>query len=97
MVRRSKGLRFRTRKLFRKRPRDRGDLNITKRLQTFERGDRVAIVIDPSFQRGQPHKRFHGLTGVIAGMQGRSYAVKVSLGDKKKTVISHPIHLKRLS
>jgi len=96
MVRRSTGLRFRTRQLFRKHPRDRGHLKITQRLQDFAVGDRVAIVIEPSEQMGQPHKRFQGLTGIVQRKQGRAYVVSLMVGRKQKTVITNPIHLKRL-
>ena len=96
MARRSHGLRYRSRKVFRKNPRQRGHIAITRRLQTFEKGDRVAIVIEPAFQKGMPHKRFQGLTGIVRSTQGRAYVVDVPIGKSKKTVISHPVHLKRL-
>jgi len=96
MARKSHGLRCGTRKIFRKNPRQRGHIAITRRLQTFEKGDRVAIVIEPAFQRGMPHRRFQGLTGIVRTTQGRAYVVDVPIGKSKKTVISHPVHLKRL-
>ena len=96
MARRSHGLRHGTRKVFRKNPRQRGHITITRRLQTFEKGDRVAIVIEPAFQKGMPHMRFQGLTGIVRSTLGRAYVVDVPIGKSKKTVISHPVHLKRL-
>ena len=45
---------------------------ITRSLQTFEVGDTVNVVIDPSYQKGQPHHRFHGLTGKVTGNQGKA-------------------------
>ena len=96
MVKRSTGIRVRTRQLFRKHPRDRGNMMITRRLQRFDPGDRVAFVIEPSEHGGQPYKRFQGLTGVVRGTQGRAYVVDVLVGGKMKTVITNPIHLKRL-
>ena len=72
MVKRSKGFRSKTRKKLRKTPRQRGLSPITKTLQIFEVGENANIVIDPSLQQGQPHPRFHGLTGTITGTQGNA-------------------------
>ncbi len=74
-----------------------GETNIIRRaLQEFEEGEKVAIVIDPSFQNGMPHPRFHGRIGDIAGMQGDAYIVDIKDGKKVKHIISSPVHLKRL-
>ena len=96
MVRRSKGLRYRSRKLMRKRPRDRGKVPLRRILQVLEIGDRVAIDIEPAVQKGQPHKRFQGLTGTVVGRQGSAYVVDVKVGNKVKKVVSLPVHLRKL-
>jgi large subunit ribosomal protein L21e len=95
MVRRSKGIRVNTRKKFRRRPRDRGLSPITRALQDFEIGEKANIVIDPSIHGGQPHHRFHGLTGEVVGKQGNSFLVKVKDGGKQKTLIIRPEHLRK--
>lgn len=95
-MKRSKGLRVRTRKLLRRRPRKRGHLPVTRFLQTFEPGERVSIVIEPSIHRGMPHRRFHGLTGTVVGTRGKAVVLKVRSGRSYKTVISNPVHLKKL-
>ncbi len=95
MSKRSMGLRSQTRKKFRKSPRDRGKRPVTRTLQKFEEGESVNIVIDPSFQKGQPHHRFHGFTGVIVGMQGVSYFVEVKVGGMRKKLVIRPEHLRK--
>jgi len=55
----------------------------------------VNIVLDPSIHRGMPHPRFHGKTGTVVGNQGRSFVVKVRDGNKMKTVVSRPEHLRK--
>ena len=96
MVKRSKGLRSKSRHILRKKPRDRGTVSITRALQQFEEGDIVNIVIDPSIHKGMPHIRFHGKTGKIKGKQGESYIVGISDGKKNKSLIIKPEHLRRV-
>ncbi|UCF08975.1 MAG: 50S ribosomal protein L21e [Thermoplasmata archaeon] len=95
MVRRSKGTRSKTRRILSKRPRQKGMPSTTTILQKFEKGERAAIVIDPSVHKGQPHHRFYGATGTIVGKQGRAYLVEVKAGNKIKRLIVGPEHLKK--
>ena len=94
MVKRSKGLRSSTRKKFTKSPRYRGNPPISRMFQTFEVGQKANIVIDSAVHRGQPHHRFHGLTGEVTGTQGEAYTVKVRVGGMYKTLIIRPEHLR---
>lgn len=96
MVKRSKGIRSKSRKLLRKKPRERGIHSITRALQQFEEGDSVGIVIDPSVHRGMPHIRFQGHTGKVEGKQGGSYLVGINDGKKHKTLIIRSEHLRRV-
>ncbi len=91
----SKGTRTKTRNVLKKRARARGLSPITKGFQTFESGEKVNIVIDPSVHKGMPFSRFHGLTGVIIGPRGAAYEVSVKTGDKTKMVVARPEHLVR--
>ena len=50
-------------------------------------GDTVNVVIDPSYQKGQPHHRFHGLTGKVTGNQGKAYVVSTRVGKMLKELI----------
>jgi large subunit ribosomal protein L21e len=96
LVKRSRGIRSKSRKILRKNPRDRGIKSITKALQQFEEGDSVNIVIDSSVHKGMPHIRFHGYTGKVEGKQGDSYLVGIIDGKKHKTLIIRPDHLRRV-
>ncbi|MDI6916979.1 MAG: 50S ribosomal protein L21e [Thermoplasmatales archaeon] len=95
MVKASKGLRRRTRQL-RKKPRERGLSPITRSLQLFNPGEKASIVIDPSIQKGQPHPRFHGLTGRIIKPQGSAYLLEIKDGNKIKKIIANPEHLRKM-
>ena len=92
----SHGPRARSRKKMRKKVRERGMAPIRRYLAKFEIGEKAAIVIDPSEHHGFPHHRFHGYTGEIVGMQGRAYKVRVRDGGKYKTLIVHPVHLRKV-
>lgn len=95
MVRRSKGIRSKSRHILRKKPRYRGVTSITRSLQQFNEGEKVNIVIDPSVHRGMPHVRFQGHTGTVMGKQGNSYRIQLRSGKKVKTLIVRPEHIRR--
>lgn len=97
MAKMSKGPRAGTRYKLQRKPRQRGLTQITRSLQTFEEGERAVVKIDPSVHKGMPNKRFHGLTGIVVGTQGSCYVVEVKDGDKKKTVVARPEHLKKVA
>lgn len=96
MVKRSKGIRSKSRHILRKKPRERGISSITRALQEFKEGDSVNVVIDSSEHRGMPHIRFQGYTGKIEGKQGNSYLVGINVGKKHKTLIVRSEHLRRV-
>ncbi len=96
MVKAPKGYRHRTRKLLRKHVREKGAVpKASVILRDYKPGDKVAIIIDPSFPDwGMPHRRFHGLTGTVTGKRGEAYEVEVYLGRKKKILYVPPVHLR---
>jgi len=96
MVKRSKGIRSKSRHILRKKPRDRGNPSITRALHQFEDGESVNIVINPSVHKGMPHIRFHGKTGKIEGKQGESYLVGINEGKKHKNLVIKPEHLRKV-
>ena len=96
MVKRSKGIRSKSRKILRKKPRERGIHSIARALQSFEKGDSVSIVIDSAIHKGMPHIRFQGNTGIVEGKQGESYLVGINDGKKHKTLIIRSEHLRRV-
>ena len=62
-------------------------------LRKYTLGDKVAVILEPSVQRGRPHRRFHGKTGTIMGKRGRSYLVSLKDMGREKLIISRPEHL----
>ena len=96
MVKRSKGIRSKSRQILRKKPRERGIKSITRALQEFKVGESVNIVIDSAVHKGMPHIRFHGYTGKVEGKQGESYVVGINDGKKHKSLIIKPDHLRRV-
>jgi len=92
----SHGPRANSRKKMTKKVRDRGLPPIRSYLAKFEEGDYAAVVINPSEHYGTPHHRFHGRTGVIVGMQGKCYKLKIRDGGLDKILIVHPVHLKKI-
>ena len=95
MSKRSRGLRSGSRHKLSRPSRERGLSPITRSLQIFEDGDTVNVVIDPSYQRGQPHHRFHGLTGKVLRSQGKAYVVLTRVGKMDKELIVRPEHLRK--
>ena len=93
MVRRSKGYRSRTRTLFRKKPREKGKVGLSRLLRTYNPGDKVMIRIDPSVHKGMPHRHYHGRVGVIKAKRGRSYIIEVAVGKQTRTLIARPEHI----
>ncbi len=95
-MKKSKGTRQGTRKILRKKPKERGMIPITRALKEFEEGEKTRIKIEPSVHKGQPHRRFHGKTGVVTGKQGDAFIVEVEDGGKVKKIIARPEHLRKL-
>lgn len=89
----SKGFRSGTRRLLKKAPRERGKLRLSKLLHKYEPGNSVVVKIDSAFQKGMPHRRFHGKTGTVLSKRGRSYVVNVTQGNATKEIIVRPEHL----
>lgn len=94
MAYKNKGPRSRTRQKLSKTIR--GMPKVNSMLKTFKEGEKVAVVIDSGVHAGMPFSRFHGMMGTIEGKRGRSYIVKIMDGGVKKTVITLPVHLKRV-
>ena len=91
----SKGIMEKTRQKYRRSPRERGLSPITRSFQSFEIGERVTILIDSSVQKGWPHNRFHGMTGIVMGKRGRAYLVDVRFGGRTKQGVVRPEHLRK--
>ena len=95
MAKRSRGLRSGSRHKLSRPAKERGLSPITRSLQVFDNGDTVNIVIDPSYHRGQPHHRFHGLTGKVMKIQGKAYVIRTRVGNMDNDLIVRPEHLRK--
>lgn len=96
MTQRTGGFRKRSRSILRKSPRDRGKVNINLALQTFELNDRVRIIQEPAMHKGMPMPKYKNRVGTVIEIRGNAYVVEVNDINKKKQIISNPIHLKRI-
>jgi large subunit ribosomal protein L21e len=89
----SQGIRNRTRSLLTKEPREKGKVGLSKLLHDYQPGEKVLVKINSTIQKGMPHRRYHGKTGVVLDKRGRAYTVRVSQGDATKEIIVRPEHL----
>ncbi len=92
MVVKSKGPHRRTRRILKRRLREKFTVN--RFMQEFEIGSKVMIDLVPSQPKGRPFKRFIGKTGVVIDKRGDAYIILVKDGGKEKQIISRPEHLK---
>lgn len=78
-----------------KRIREKGKIKLSEYFKKLSDGDRVCIVEEKSVCSSFP-KRLQGRSGVVSGSRGNSKIIKLSDGNKEKTFIIHPVHLKKL-
>ena len=79
----------------RKSVRTRGKIQLSRYFQEFEKGEKVAVVMERAIQSKFP-KRLQGRTGVIEEKKGRAYVVRIREQNKEKQHIINPIHLKKI-
>jgi len=96
MAKRIGGSGRKTRYKFKKEIRNKGKISISKYFDEYNEGDRVALSVESAVQKGMYFPRFMGKVGVIIGKRGKCYEIKVNDHGKEKTLIAHPVHLKRL-
>jgi len=90
------GTRRKTRSLLRKYKKDKGKLSLRKYFQSFNQGDKVQLVLDSAVHEGMFYPCFYGKVGMVTGKRGTCYEVQIFDGSVEKTIITHPIHLKRI-
>jgi large subunit ribosomal protein L21e len=95
MAKRIGGNRRKTRYKFTKNIRTKGKVSITKYLQSFREGDKVQLSAEPAIHKGVYFKRFHGKTGTVISKQGNCYKINIKDINMIKTIIVHPVHLKK--
>ncbi|MBI2148514.1 50S ribosomal protein L21e [Candidatus Woesearchaeota archaeon] len=96
MTKRIGGFRRKTRHKLAKNIRDRGKISMVDYFQNFNTGDRVCLAAEPSVHNGMYYPRFHGKMGVVVKKRGKCYEIKIKDVNMLKTVVVHPVHLKRL-
>ena len=96
MVKRIGGNRRKTRYKYRKEKRNRGKISITRYFQSFGIGDRVFLGIESAVQKGNCHPRFIGRSGIVKGKRGRCYEVSINDKGKEKSLLIHPVHLRKV-
>jgi len=96
MVQRIGGFRRKTRYKFGKNVRQKGKISLTNYFAEYKEGDKVLLHAEPAVQKGIYFPRFHGKVGIISGKKARCYEVDIKDFTAKKTLIIHPVHLKRI-
>jgi large subunit ribosomal protein L21e len=84
-----------TRNKLKNKPRNRGTSPPQRAVEQYEVGEKVHLKTDPSVPKGRFHPRFDGQTGEVVGQQGTAYKVQIVDGNKEKTIIVTPAHLRR--
>jgi len=92
-MRKSKGLRAKTRTALKKAPREKGKTGLSKLLHEYKSGDKVLIKVDSGVHKGMPHRRYLGKIGTVIDKRGRSYLIGVRQGEAIKEIIVRPEHI----
>ncbi len=90
------GARRKTRQKLTKASKNKGKISIRSYLRIFKEGDRVQLAAEPSVQKGTYYLRYYGKKGIIKSKAGRLYNVIIKDKNVEKTILVHPVHLKRL-
>lgn len=69
---------------------------VNELLEEYDSGERVIIDVNSSVQDAMPHPRYQGRQGTIKDQRGDCYEVEVKDGDKTKTLVTSPAHLKKI-
>jgi large subunit ribosomal protein L21e len=92
MSRSGRGFRTGTRRKFKK-P-HRAKFTVERYLKEFLPDQRVVIDVDPSSTKNIPHYRYKGKVGIVKEKRGQAYEISIMLGNKEKTLMLRPEHLK---
>jgi len=96
MTKRIGGFRRKTRNKLRKNIRAKGKISLTRYFQELSLNDKVLLKAEPSIQKGMYYPRYHGKPGIIKNKIGSCYEVLIKDGKKEKTLIVHPVHLRKI-
>ena len=78
-----------------KKIREKGKLRLSSYFKKVDDGCNVAVVSDVGVRFSYP-KRIKGMSGKVLESRGRFKLVEIKDGNKAKTFIIHPIHLRKL-
>ena len=78
-----------------KKIRERGKLSLSSYFKKIEDGANVALVTDAGVVSSYA-PRLKGMSGKVIESRGRFKLVEIKDGNKAKTIIVHPVHLKKL-
>ncbi len=92
MSRSGRGFRTGTRRKFKKA--HKAKFTVERYLMEFHPKQRVVIDVEPSSAKNMPHYRYKGKVGVVVRKRGQAYVISVKLGNKDKTLMLRPEHLK---
>ena len=95
MVTRKGGNRRGTRSTMSKQKGTKGKISLKNYLQQLEVSDKVVLKAESSIQKGLYYKRFHGKVATVTRKRGFCYEVQLKDGNKLKTLIVHPVHLRK--
>lgn len=96
MAQRIGGFRRKTRHKLAKNIREKGKVSLAKYFQKFSVGEKITLIAEPSVHMGMYYPRFYGKSGIVVGSRGRCYEVEIKDGSLTKTLIVHPVHLKKI-
>ena len=96
MVRRIGSNRRRTRNKFSKDIRKKGKISVSNYFQSYKIGDKACLKVESAMHKGMYHPKFYGRVGTIKGKKGKCYEILIKDKNKQKTLIVHPIHLRRM-
>ena len=78
-----------------KKVREKGKLQLSSYFKKIDDGASVALVTDAGVRMSYP-KRLKGMSGKVLGSRGKFKLVEIKDGNKAKTIIVHPVHLRKL-
>lgn len=78
-----------------KKIREKGKLRLSSYFKKIDNGEKVALVTDEGVRVSYP-RRMKGMSGKVVCERGKFKLVEIKDGDKLKTLIVHPVHLKKL-
>ena len=90
------GFRRKSRHKLRKNVRSKGKISLSRYFQDLKVGDAVALISEPAVQKGMYWPKFYGKSGLVKSKRGKCYMVDIKTGNQIKTVIVHPVHLRKL-